>query len=140
MQTESLTHVLVKLRDTYKQINVYTGNSPGVDGLLPDLINKYRFAAYINYIPYPEENYSYILSGSTFGKVQVFKETPMSMFLRNRYITDKCRAIIALPKESFEVKDSDTWMAIRYAKQTEKTIFLIYPDGKSMRIAGKSKK
>jgi hypothetical protein len=57
--------------------------------------------------------------------------------LRNRDIVDAAEIVLAAPKESEEQQDSETWDAIRYAREGfnswRKRLLFVYPDG---RISG----
>lgn len=48
---------------------------------------------------------------------------------RNHDIVADVEFMVATPKEFDEVRRSGTWATIRYTRQNDKEIFIIYPDG-----------
>ena len=54
---------------------------------------------------------------------------PKGYLIRNREIVDSCDMLIATPKEMREQKRSGTWATIRYAKQINRIILIIFPNG-----------
>ena len=55
--------------------------------------------------------------------------------IRNHYIVDACKQMIACPYEYEERwRGSGTWAAIRYAKKVKKPLCIIYPDGSIDRL------
>lgn len=55
---------------------------------------------------------------------------PRDYRLRNQDIVMACSTLIATPRESFETVRSGTWSTVRFARKMNRTILIIYPDGK----------
>ncbi len=58
---------------------------------------------------------------------------PQHYLKRNHDIVDLSDMLIACPKENHEVQRSGTWATIRYAKNMNKPVMVIMPDGKIVR-------
>lgn len=61
------------------------------------------------------------------GASQVYDELPP--LDRNKIIVNEGRVLIACPKGFSEEKRSGTWATIRYARQINRTIIIIWPNG-----------
>jgi hypothetical protein len=47
--------------------------------------------------------------------------------VRNRHIVDACEIIFATPKTEYEILQSGTWSAVRYARKKNKMVRIIPP-------------
>lgn len=66
-----------------------------------------------------------------------FDETwmPKPYLERNRDIAGVCDTLIATPGESTEQLRSGTWATVRYARQADKTVVIIQPNGNIVRTS-----
>ena len=55
--------------------------------------------------------------------------TQRPYLVRNRVIVNETDCLIATPSSMQEIEKGGTWFTIRYARQKEKPILLIWPDG-----------
>jgi len=55
---------------------------------------------------------------------------PQANLRRNKAIAQGCGVLVAAPKQTEEVLRSGTWSAVRYARQVQKTIYIVQPDGR----------
>lgn len=51
-------------------------------------------------------------------------------WLRNQRIVSEAETLIGVPHGFKELRQSDTWFAIRYARGQELRTFIVWPDGK----------
>jgi hypothetical protein len=54
---------------------------------------------------------------------------PLPYLERNKIIVNESNILIATPNQYKEVLRSGTWSTIRYAKKSNKTCYIIFPDG-----------
>lgn len=56
---------------------------------------------------------------------------------RDRNIAKECQCLLATPNQYHEIRrGSGTWATIRYAKEFEKNVVIVFPDG-SVKVTGK---
>jgi hypothetical protein len=71
-----------------------------------------------------------IMSGRRAFKKSDLMFEPKEYLKRNYDIANVCNTLVAVPKQSDEVRrGSGTWATIRYARTFEKPIIIILPDG-----------
>lgn len=49
--------------------------------------------------------------------------------IRNMDIVSESDYLVACPRERHEVSRSGTWMTVRYARRSDRTVVLVYPSG-----------
>ena len=54
---------------------------------------------------------------------------PLPPLVRNKILAQRCKVLIATPKEDYERIRSGTWATVRYAREAHKRIYLVMPDG-----------
>lgn len=136
-QVKGFVSLAKRLKDKYGSITYFIGNAPVCDFELLNAILKFKLASSVIFYPYKGDgNPSYVPNEKSFGPLIVKREKEMTVFERNRDMIAKCKAMIVVPKENYEAKESESWAAVRYCKQMAKTVFIIHTDGKTVRIAG----
>jgi hypothetical protein len=63
---------------------------------------------------------------------------PAPPLVRNREIVKQCTFLIACPSTFTEEVRSGTWATVRYAREAEKTIYIVFPDGSLVTEVGSS--
>ncbi len=133
-QKSAFLKIMRKLKLTYDRIDLSIGNCPGSDKDAVEIIKENNLVKSIQYYPSKEEERRGFDIENDFDfsdKKIIIKEIDTKPhFERNRIIIDGCEALIAVPKQAREEKDSETWAAVRYCKIMKKRVFTIYPDGK----------
>ena len=132
-QKSAFLKIMRKFKLTYDRVDLHIGNCPGADKDALDIIFENNLAYSISYYPSKEPErtgFNLLEDFEDVSKKVRFKEMETKPhFERNRKIIDDVEAVIAVPKQEREEKDSETWAAIRYTKILKKRVFTIYPEG-----------
>jgi len=59
-----------------------------------------------------------------------YMHEPLDFMQRNRIIAASCNPLVACPSGFQMQQRSGTWATVRFARQNEKTVYVIWPDGK----------
>lgn len=132
-QKSAFLKIMRKIKMTYDTIDMHIGNCPGADKDAVEIILENRLVRSISYHPSKEPARIGFDMKEDFNpgekKIRLTEMEIKPHFERNRKIIDGCDALIAVPKQELEEKDSETWAAIRYCKILKKRVFTIYPEG-----------
>jgi len=134
-QKDTLIRIMKKLKHTYQNIDLHMGSAPGSDAEAFAIVVENGLVSRLFFYPSsnPDENAFDIEDPRDLEKkeIKLLRQNERTIFERNRNIVDTCDMIIAVPRETLEKRESETWMAIRYSKIQKKRLFTLYPDGKA---------
>ena len=138
-QVKAFAALMNKVKHEYDEVEFHIGNTNGTDAEALQAVVEGKLATSIVFYPYKgREAPSYELTESILEGIPIVcSVNKNSTFEQNRALIDSCEALIAAPKENIERKDSETWKVINYCKLTKKTLFIVYPEGKVVRVGDK---
>jgi hypothetical protein len=104
-----------KLKHTYREIDLHMGNAPGCDAEAFAVVVENSLVTRLFFYPSgnPDEKAFDIEDPRNLEKkeIKLLRQNERTIFERNRNIVDICDMIIAVPRETLEKKESETWMA-----------------------------
>ncbi len=134
-QNDKLLTVLKKYIHVYENISLHIGASSASDRtVLPTILENSLAQGLTVYYSDEEKGVSVKVSEVYDLSIKRFRyaeKSYPSVFEKNRRMIESARVLIAVPREEREQKNSETWMAIRYAKNQKKAVIIIYPDGRA---------
>jgi len=133
--TPQQKHRFVELIDsrtrTYSLVYFVHGGAIGADEqadeLMIDILHRTYTDLEITVFPASEARWRY-WRGMKYG-VRHNVMPPEDPLVRNRMIVDRVDQMYATPAEMSEIIRSGTWATIRYTRQADKPLTIIFPDG-----------
>jgi len=121
--TEAANEALTQFLNNHHILEAHHGDCVGADASFHERVEEKNIKIVIH--PPNVTTMRAYCKPSTDGEIR--KEIPY--LTRNKNIVDSTDMLIAFPETKEEQWKSGTWSTIRYAKKTNKSIVIIYPDG-----------
>lgn len=120
---------LAALIATFEITEAHHGCCIGADAEFLRLIRKHyeklESLVCIYYHQPEDKKHAFEIRPSPIDRVLI----PRPYLTRNRNIVDLTDILLACPKTKVEERRSGTWATIRYARRSDKPIYIIFPDG-----------
>jgi hypothetical protein len=134
-QGDAFVKLMARYRHKYGNLFFHHGGCRGADESIQRLILENTLAKSVDIHPPSEKGLEWTLDkadrASDGGRIKLNRHRERPHLGRFYDIIDNCQLLVTFPREDKEIKDSDVWAAVRYAKTKKKNIITFFRDGRA---------
>jgi hypothetical protein len=134
-QGDAFVKLMTRYKHKYGDLSFHHGGCRGADESVQRLLLENRLARSVDIHPPSDKSLLWTLEradrSSDGGKIKLNRNKERPHLGRFYDIVDTSQLLVTFPREEKEVKDSDVWAAVRYAKTKKKNIITFFRDGRA---------
>lgn len=134
-QGEAFVKLMMRYKHKYGALQFHHGGCRGTDESVHSLLLENILAESVDIHPPTDPGLLWRLERadrtSDGGRIKINRHKERAHLGRFYDIIDICQLLVTFPEEEKEVKESDVWASVRYARTKKRNIITFFKDGRA---------